>query len=92
MPRKSEVIYTGGDGSSIQNAVVIEGATSPTEGIRAENDFISRILGPQNESWVKHKQRLIIKDDIPYELIEAKLPDNNTRAFFFNIKSFFATI
>jgi hypothetical protein len=47
----AEISYTGGDGSSIEQAVVIVGAVNEYDGVDAEYQWLAQKFGTENENW-----------------------------------------
>jgi hypothetical protein len=47
----SVVRYTGGDGSTMEAAIIITGAKNEKEAVKAEIDYITRRHGPQDKYW-----------------------------------------
>ena len=81
--------YEGGDGSSMEQAVVIKSANGEAEGVAAERMWIQKV----HPDWKKSAQRLVypIKSDSNrrYDLIDYITLDGETRTIFFDITDFF---
>jgi tetratricopeptide (TPR) repeat protein len=79
--------YSGGDGSSMEQAVIIDLQNHPSRHLRGvflEYDWIeertgARVLG----------QRLASGNGRSYDVITAQMPSGETREFFFDISAFF---
>ena len=50
-PDLSKVVYTGGDGTSIENAIIISGAGNSRNGIAAEYEYVAKKLGAKSVDW-----------------------------------------
>ena len=78
------IVYEGGDGSSMKNAVVIRGTLNSGEGIRAEYDWINKM----HPGWVNRRQSLRSdKKGNYYDVITYSTPQGN-RTVYFNITDF----
>ena len=82
---ETSIKYSGGDGSSIEQAVVIENADGERDGVDAEY------------RWVRNKypgfkfegQGIITKDEKIYDRLEGTNTDGKKAQFFFDITLFF---
>jgi hypothetical protein len=81
-------IYSGGDGSSIEAAVVIT-TTHTAEGIQAEYDYISNIYGQNGRDWKPLKQALLHHADKPYDALSIVLSSGDQKTLYFDIHQFF---
>ena len=80
------VEFAGGDGGSIESAVVIRGAKHETEGISAEHRYLSAHFG----SWFLKRQALLNQKGRVYDLMEITDQNGNRRSVYFDITDFFA--
>ncbi len=82
-------LYTGGDGSTIQMAVVINATSSPA-GINAEYKWIESRYGALNKDW-KIESRMHGESDSGkfYETFHIKLADGTLKTIVFDISSFY---
>ncbi len=76
--------YSGGDGSSVENAVVIM-ADTEEEGVRLENEWIFARYGEFRKTGVG----LATVEHRKYDSIRVELPDHTEKEIFFDITSFF---
>ena len=87
MPR---VWYEGGDGSTIDQAIIVRGAESDLEGVAATFGWMHEQLGPKDEGWrlVSHStgERGLRKIDT-FNVI---LQDGEPRHFYFDVSESFA--
>lgn len=81
----TKIEYTGGDGTSMAQAVVITGAPNGTEGVRAERKWINCY----HPGWRKTFQALYHCDNKYYDEIEYTLPTGETKTIYFDITEFF---
>jgi hypothetical protein len=81
-------IYSGGDGSTIETAVVIN-ATSTSQGIPAEYQYVSRMYGLQNEDWTMVQQNLVMLADKRYDLLHIRLSTGEEKTNCFDITRFY---
>ncbi len=79
------IVYEGGDGSSMENAVVIKNAKNSMEGIGAESQWIRQV----HPGWKKGNQALISRDARHYDRIQYTTPSGETKTIYFDITEFF---
>ena len=79
---------SGGDGSSIEQAIVITGAANTLEGIAKESEWIRQNL----RGWRKVGQALLQADGRRYDRIDLAGPNGATKAIYFDITSFFGKL
>lgn len=79
---------TNGDGSSAEQAFVIEASTS-ANGIPQEYAHVGRICGRRNIDFQLKMQTQISRNGRHYDVLEVKLKDGSVRSFWFDITSFF---
>jgi len=90
------VNYGGGDGTSIENAVIIENAADHFEGVEAEYLWLEAQFGPQGEKWGRDQQNLIEENDRLYDVLKVEFYDSagaykkgDIVYFYFDITEFF---
>jgi hypothetical protein len=82
------ITFTGGDGTSIENAVIIKGARNTREGIRAEAIWILK----NHANWRKDRQALLTPAGGKiYDRIEYVTPTGRS-AIYFEITEFFGKL
>jgi len=84
----SSVTYSGGDGSTIENAIIIN-AQSSFVGVAAEYDYISKKHGERKSSWELEFQSLIEKDGKHFDALHIKLKNDQNLTYYFDISMFF---
>lgn len=81
----SKITYGGGDGTSVEKAVVIHGAPNSASGVRAESLWVRR----HHPRWRKTRQSLVRGEGKLYDRIDYKTASGETRALYFDISEFF---
>ena len=79
------ITFGGGDGRSMENAVVIRGARNTLEGVFGEGYWTWKT----HPGWRKGRQALLSRDGKRYDLITNKLPDGSQAEIYFDITDFF---
>ncbi len=79
---------TGGDGSSVEQAIVIN-ATSSRIGVPEEYNYIERTCGQCDVDYTIKGQTLYEQNDRQYDVISVKQKDGSKRDFWFDITSFY---
>jgi hypothetical protein len=79
------ITYEGGDGSSIEKAVIIKGAPNTFKGVGAEADWIRK----NHPGWRKGMQALTHVGKKYYDRIDYTTPGGETRTIYFDITDFF---
>jgi hypothetical protein len=80
--------FTGGDGSSMEKAIVIEGALNESEGVGAEYDYLDLLFGPQGSGWQLQQQSLLSDKGRSYD--EMAIVHGGVQAtYYFDITAFF---
>jgi predicted GNAT superfamily acetyltransferase len=87
----SGIRFTGGDGSSMENALIIRGTKNEIEGVPAEIDYISKKHGERDKSWKMVMESNFLKNGIPY--VEYQIRDyktNSTIEYYFDNTAFYS--
>lgn len=79
---------TGGDGSSMEQAIVIT-ATSSIIGVPEEYNYIELTCGQRDVDYTIKGQTLYEQNDRQYDVISVKQKDGSKRDFWFDITSFY---
>ena len=87
-PEQTLPLYSGGDGSTIEKAVVIN-ATSTSIGVLAEYEYVSSIYGQQNADWTMVRQSLTVHVGNNYDVLLIKLNRGEDKSVCFDITHFF---
>ena len=56
-------LYAGGDGSTPQKAVLIQGVNSNRQGVQAEYEYLRRIFGERGKEWELKNQSVFQRED-----------------------------
>lgn len=84
--------YGGGDGSSVEQAVIIE-APDPFTGVDAEYQFLSERLGKRDVDWTVVKQANLRAKGREYDRITVELkPSGKKVDYYFDITNFYGKI
>lgn len=87
---KGEIRFGGGDGLSIENAIIINGTENEKEGVTAEFIYIGKKHGKRNSDWKPIMQSLLNKDGKSYDEIKIEdIKNNNEISYYFDITAFF---
>jgi hypothetical protein len=82
------ISYSGGDGTSVKTAIIINGAKNEWDGVKAENKWLSVKL----PGYEKISQSLFHKSNHAYDRIEVKLPNGIKRDVYFDITGFYGKL
>jgi len=89
-PDLKKIVYKGGDGSSVQRAIIIKKAITLKEGIGAEYAYIEKELGQRRVDWEPIEQYLHPDYRKMYDIIKVNIiGTNETKFFCFDITDFF---
>ena len=86
--KKKQGLYAGGNGESIETAVIINTA-NPIIGIPAEYKFISRRYGQKDVDWTLEIQTVMRSGNRQYDVVVIKLKDGQEKSFYFDITKFY---
>ena len=86
----TSIRFTGGDRSTVDQAIVIEGAQGEIDGVRSEYQYLELLLGPRR-TWKRTKQSLIKENGRAYDLLEVEHQGVSKR-FYFDISAYFGKI
>ena len=81
--------YAGGNGETIENAIVIVNAASGDEVVRAEYEYIMRHYGKPQVDWQMRGQALMHHNGKPYDQMNFVLNDGTEKTLYFDISDFF---
>lgn len=79
------LVFEGGDGSSVEQAVIIRNAKNEEEGVDAESRWIRKV----HPGWRKGNQALLNVKGRSYDQIEYETPAGKSRTIYFDITEFF---
>lgn len=81
--------YAGGNGRTPEEAIVIEGARSHAEGIRAVKRYLTRQFGAEGDDWQLHRQTLLREECRPVDAMTVETKGGDTETLYFDISAFF---
>lgn len=89
-------LYAGGEGPSLEQAVVVRNVEHSAVGIRVEKQYLTERFGLSAETaaprpgWVLEEQALIEHSDgRRFDRLRIALPDGSARTVFFDVTAFF---
>jgi hypothetical protein len=80
--------YAGGDGSSIESAIIIN-ITDRWMGVPAEYDYVQSLYGTRRKDWNLKKQTLHLHDSKYYDILEIELSNGENKTLHFDITNFY---
>ena len=83
--RIGHLVFEGGDGSSMEQAVIIKNAKGEEEGVTAERRWVQKV----HPGWEEGRQALMNKNGKAYDRIDYTTPGGETKTIFFDITEFF---
>jgi|SRR6516164_5688469 hypothetical protein len=86
-PKRQRALYTGGDGTSVETAVVIN-APNTSFGVHAEYQYITSKHGPKGTGWTLESQALMARDGKHFDVLKIKIGTEELRTYFFDITEF----
>jgi hypothetical protein len=84
----TSIRFTGGDGSSIAKAIVIEGAKGEMDGVASEYQYLDALLGPRNVVWKMVMQSLLNENGKSYDSLQIER-NGKTEVYYFDISGYF---
>lgn len=86
----NEIFFSGGDGSTIEKAIIIMGAKTDEEGVISEQIYLTNKIGIVGQEWHMVSQAEIGNKGKMYDLIEIKnLNENRKESYYFDISGCF---
>lgn len=86
----SKVTYEGGDGKSIEKAIIIRNAENSMDGIASEYAYIAKIHGEKFKDWKPVSQSLVNKDDKKIDVINIEIIAKEEKlVYYFDITEFY---
>jgi hypothetical protein len=80
--------FAGGDGSSLEKAILIHGAHGEVDGAASEYQYIALLYGPQGQHWRTKQQSLLNDKGRQFDELEID-HDGKAESFFFDITEYF---
>ena len=89
-PDLSEVVYEGGDGKSLENAIVIRNAKNERNGVAAEYAYISKKHGEKFTDWKPLEQYTSAQNNRRLDVVKVQIIQvSDTILYYFDITDFF---
>jgi len=89
-PDLSRVTYEGGNGTSIETAIIIKNAGNERNGIAAEYAYISKIHGQKFTTWKPNGSSTNFMNGKKIDIINiTTLPRNEQKMYYFDISDFY---
>jgi hypothetical protein len=89
---EGKIKFKGGDGASIENAVIVKGGADYKEAILAEMYFISRIYGERNIDWKLISMATIKEKWSHYDVVEfISIKSDKKNYLYFDISAYFGS-
>lgn len=89
-PDLSHIKYSGGNGSSYADAIVIENAKNSNEGIASEYAYLNNIYGARNINWNFLRQELDNNNGKKYDILTIlRIQVQDTISVCFDITNFY---
>jgi hypothetical protein len=86
----SGVSFVGGQGDSLESAIIIKGAPNTRTGIAAETLYLEKKYGQRDIRWKKFDQALLHKDGRHFDSIDVILiKEKRTMTIYFDITDFY---
>lgn len=82
--------YAGGDGSTPQKAVLIQGVNSNHQGVQAEYEYLRRIFGERGQEWELKSQSVVQGEDGGHiDKITVIKHSGDEETIYFDVSNFF---
>jgi len=89
-PDLTKITYTGGDGKTLENCIVIKNAENEINGVASEYAFISKQHGQKFLDWTPIQQSCNSKDKKTFDILVIQtLPGNEKITYYFDITDFY---
>ena len=88
-PSQTGIHFAGGDGSSVEKAIVILGAKGEGDGVAAEYDYVEQHLGLSRRDVVS--QSLLDKNKHAFDMLELRTAQGS-RQVYFDITDYFGKL
>ena len=84
----SSICFSGGDGGSIEHAVVILGAKGEQDGVAAEYKYLEMLYGPRGAGYTVSSQSLLEQNGKSYDRLDIEVK-GKPLGVFFDISDYF---
>ena len=83
------ISYNNKSGDSIENAIIIYGATDENAGVKAEYEYLGKKFGQPQKNWKLNKQDTVEQDDKKFDQLDIILANGYKETIYFDITNFF---
>ncbi len=89
-PDLSGIVYLGGDGSSIEEAIIVKNAKNSRDGIASEYSYVNQVYGKRNIGWSLVSTSTNREDEKLYEIFKIKnILSDTIEILYFDITEFY---
>lgn len=85
----TSIRFEGGDGSNIQQAIVIRGAKGEGDGVAAEYKYLEMLYGPKGQGHNVRGQALLENGARSFDKLDVDLKDGRSISVYFDITDYF---
>ncbi len=85
----SNVRIEGGQGDTLETAIIIKGAADSSIGVAVEWAILHQIFGQKNKDWMFEGQSLHELNGHGYDLMRLALSDGSKRMIYFDVTDFY---
>ena len=83
------ILFQGGDGYTIEDAIEVVGAANSLEGVAAEYRYLEQRFGKKGDDWKVEEQSLLNQNDRFFDRLVLKTKSEGEIEIYFDITSFF---
>jgi hypothetical protein len=84
----TSIRFTGGDGSTQEQAIVILGAKGETDGVASEHKYLELVYGPRGRAWKVVQQSLLSHNGKHLDALQIDV-GGRTQTLYFDITDYF---
>jgi len=77
------VHFSGGDGASMEDAIIIYGPKSTNKAVGAEYYYLSQLHGKKNKDWRIAGQTLFQEGKKVYDILEVEIIESSERRIYY---------
>jgi len=89
----TRIRFEGGDGSSIDQAIVIKGASGERDGVAAEYEYLEMLYGPKGSGHDVLSQSLLDKNGRSFDMLSVRLvKESKSIDVYFDISDYFGKL
>ena len=84
----TSICFGGGEGTSMQDAIVIQGAHGESDGVAAEYTYLEGLYGPRGQGYLVHGQSLLEDGGKSFDRLDIEVK-GQPKSYFFDITDYF---